>query len=306
MTRTERMNTVAAAPGCGFRSANPTVGVPAPDGPLGLAGGIGRRPLLWAALVAGLVPGAHAAAGAPWGVVMLHGKNPGGASAPPLNALDQLLQARGAQVRRPDMPWSRARYIDKDFGDALQEIAQAGRELRARGAQKLVLVGHSMGCPAAMAYAAQYQDADALVLLAPGHALVAILAVPQFAAVRESLEQARALMAQGQGDQPGVLFNDVNQGRRLTLRTTPRRYLSYFDPQGEAEMQNTAARIGPHTPVMWVIGRSDPLYALGRGYAFDRLPPHPKHQYLEIDADHISTPTVAAPAVLQWLEGALG
>ncbi|MGQ0711951.1 MAG: alpha/beta fold hydrolase [Rhodoferax sp.] len=305
MTTIQLPGPEAAAPQHDGGPASSSARVAAPGAHSGAARGLGRRPLLLAALAAGLAPGAQAAASGPWGVVLLHGKNPGSAQAPSLDALHTLLQSRAALVRRPDMPWSRTRYIDKDFGEALQEIHEHARALRAQGARKLVLVGHSMGCPAALAYAAHYQDADALALLAPGHALRPILAAPQFAALRESVEQARALVAQGQGEQGGVAFNDVNQGRRLTLRTTPRRYLSYFDPDGEAEMQNTAGRIGTGTAVMWVIGRSDPMFRFGRGYAFDKLAPNPKHQYLEVEADHLSTPTVAAPAVLQWLEGAL-
>lgn len=236
-----------------------------------------------------------------WGVLVLHGKNPGSANDPSTDGLIAKLQAAGAMTLKPDMPWSRTRYIDKSLDGALAEIAAHVQTLRSQGATRIALAGHSMGCPAALAFAAQKGGVDALVLLAPGHVPYYYYRSPNLTPVRESTDRARAMVAQGQGDQPNTAFTDINQGKRITLFTTPHVFLSYFDPLGDAEMSVTAPRIPANTAVLWVIGKADPLFNAGRAYVFDKLPSHARHQYLEVDANHLTTPAVAADAAVQWL-----
>lgn len=235
------------------------------------------------------------------GVVLMHGKNPGGPNWQGTQGLVGKLEQAGVHVLEPEMPWSRRRYIDADFDTAMREIDSQVKALRAKGAQRIVLAGHSMGCPAAMPYAARHGGVDALVLLAPGHVPVAYFNRPQLAIVRESVEKAREMVARGKGDLANQAFSDINQGNRLTVFTTAKTYLSYFDPTGDAEMSITAPRIGVGVPVLWVIGRSDPLFAAGRAYVFDKLPANPRSRHLEIDANHLTTPALASDQVVAWL-----
>ena len=58
----------------------------------------------------------------------------------------------------------------------------------------------------------------------------------------------------------------------------------------------------PAIPLLWVIGRSDPLAQAGRGYAFDKAAKHPKSKYVEISADHLGTPEAARQEVVLWLK----
>lgn len=242
-----------------------------------------------------------AAAQDKWGVLVLHGKNPGSANDPSTDSLIAKLQATGAVTLKPDMPWSRTRYLDKPLDGALAEMAAHVQTLRAQGATRIALAGHSMGCPAAMAYAAQRGGVDALVLMAPGHVPQRYYNNKQNTVVHDSVDLARDMVARGEGDKANTPFSDINQGRKLTVMATPALFLSYFDPQGDGEMSVTAPRIPVHTAVLWAIGKADPLFSAGRAYVFDKLPAHPKHQYLEVDANHLTTPTVAAEAVVQWL-----
>lgn len=254
-------------------------------------------------LLAALAAGSSAWAADKWGVLVMHGKNPGSAKDPSTDSLITKLQSAGAVTLKPDMPWSRTRYIDKSFDGALAEIDGHVQSLRAQGATRIALAGHSMGCPAALAYAARKGGVDALLLLAPGHVPYYYYRSPPLAPVRESIDQARDMVSKGQGEQANTPFTDINQGKRITVFTSPQVFLSYFDPLGDAEMSVTAPRVPPTTAVLWVIGRSDPLYASGRAYVFDKLPPHPKSLYLEVDANHLTTPGVAADAAVQWLTG---
>ena len=205
------------------------------------------------------------------------------------------------QVLIPEMPWSRRRYIDVDFDTAMREIDGHVKALRDKGAKRIVLAGHSMGCPAAMAYAARHGGVAALVLLAPGHVPSSYYTRPNLAIVRESVDKARQMVERGEGDLANQPFSDINQGSRLTVFTTAKTYLSYFDPTSDAEMGMTARRIPADVPALWVIGSSDPLLAAGRAYVFDKLPANPHSRYLEIDANHLNTPALAAEQVVAWI-----
>lgn len=238
------------------------------------------------------------------GVLLLHGKNPGNNRNPTLLQVRSAMEARGMLVLLPDMPWSQRRYIDGNWDTAMAEMKEHVAALRAQGATHVVVAGHSLGVPAALSYAARHGDVDALVLMAPGHVPRGYYRNPRLSAVRESIDAARAMVAQGKGDEKGS-FADINQGKRVTARTTAKSYLSYFDPESDAEMGVTAARVPARIPVLTVIGDADPLFGRVREYFVDRLPPNPKSRYLEVQGDHLSTPVVALPQLLDWIPAAL-
>lgn len=204
----------------------------------------------------------------------------------------------------PDMPWSRGRFLDGGLDKALGEITGHVKGLRDRGATKIVLVGHSMGVPAAMAHAARGGDLDAIVALAPGHVPVGFYTQPWGKPVHDSVNEARALIAAGKGD-GRERFSDINQGRQQILVTTAKDYLSYFDPASDAEMSVTAPRLPAKVAVMTVIGEKDPLFKLIKSYYVDKLPANPKHLYLEVSGGHLDTPRVASDEVMKWIKTTL-
>eukprot|EP01031_Cornospumella_fuschlensis_P014211 gene14211-17371_t len=103
------------------------------------------------------------------GVLMLHGKSPGNNQDMYFQPTRGVLEKEGMLVAFPDMPWSRNRYLDGHWDKAMAEITAHVATLRSQGAGKIVLIGHSLGVPAAMSFAARGGDVQALVLLAPGH-----------------------------------------------------------------------------------------------------------------------------------------
>lgn len=103
------------------------------------------------------------------GVLMLHGKNPGSNMDPNFGPMKGVFEKQSWLAVYPDMPWSRFRYLDGNLDKAMEEIAGHVKGLREKGATKIVVAGHSLGVPMAMAYAARGGDVDALVQLAPGH-----------------------------------------------------------------------------------------------------------------------------------------
>ena len=237
------------------------------------------------------------------GVLMLHGKSPGSNNDPNMNRLKPVLEGAGMLVLYPNMPWSRTRYLDGNWDKAMAEMAAHVKTLRSQGATRIVIAGHSMGVPAGMSFAARGGDVQALVLLAPGHVPARYYASTQNTTVRESIDEARKLVADGKGDSR-ERFTDINQGKQLSVAATAKDYLSYFDPSSDAEMSVTAPRIPPGTPVMTVVGDEDGISKYAKPYFADKLPANPKSQYLEVKANHLSTPVVASEAVVVWIKTA--
>lgn len=171
------------------------------------------------------------------GVVLIHGK----AGMPEhLELLTMDLINAGYLVKMPEMPWSARRRYDRSLTEAHDEIDGQIADLRALGAAKIVMAGHSMGANMAMGYAATHRDrVDALVALGPGQT-VESGKFPD--ALETSVSRARRMSSEGRGDEV-VVFDDLHLGKLGTVTTSARIYLSYFDPNGLANMPATASRL---------------------------------------------------------------
>lgn len=232
------------------------------------------------------------------GVVLLHGKN-GYPGNPYVTGLAGKLRKSDILVNIPEMPYSRNRTYDRTYQDTIAEIDAAAAELKKEGATRIIIAGHSLGANVALYYAARVK-VDGVIAIAPGH-------TPELKnfqnRVGRSVDRAREMVQEGTGDVPEA-FDDINQGRPSTVRTTPAIYLSWFDPEGPAVMPGNAAHLLPGTALLWVVGTRDPLYSLGPSYAFDNAPPHPSNKYLVVNADHLNTPSVAAEEIIAWIKSA--
>jgi len=239
----------------------------------------------------------HSAAAAPpdVGVVLLHGK---WATLPTHVAdLARVLSSKGFKVVTPQMPWAQSREYDVDYPAALSEIDAAVKSLRDQGAKRIVVAGHSFGANAALAYAGSGREIDAIIAIAPGH-------TPDRgrfrAVVAESVEKARQMIADNKGDEMSS-FGDTNQGRTKSIRTTPKNYFSYFDPEGLGAMPKSAATIRKPTPFLWIVENQSPLVKAGEHYAFNKAPKHPGSKYLVVTGDHTDMPSTASSQIVDWL-----
>ena len=228
------------------------------------------------------------------GVVYLHGKGawPGAADGGILSTLAE----EGALVATPEMPWSFKRKYGATYEQAMAEIDAAAAGLKAKGATRIVVMGHSLGANAAVGYAARHPDLAAVVALAPGH-------LPEAEGLRshtqEAIAEAKQLVAAGQGDVPRR-FPDMAQGIPLTATATPLVYLSMFDPDGPAVIPKNAEAMGP-VPLLWVVGTLDPIARRGPDYAFKFGAKNPKSRYIEVFAGHLTTPLAARSQVVEWI-----
>lgn len=232
------------------------------------------------------------------GVVYLHGKASGAGS---LNGgILSSLEDEGALIAKPEMPWSFHRRYDATYDQAMAEIDAAVAALKAKGATRIVVIGHSLGANAAIGYAARHPELAGVVALAPGHLPEAD---PMRSFVADAVARAKALVAEGKGNEPQT-FPDMAQGIPLSTTATPIVYLSMFDPDGPAVIPRNAAAIGAAArpmPLLWVVGKLDPIDRRGPEYAFNAAAKNPKSKYVEIFAGHLTTPFLARSRVVEWI-----
>jgi len=262
---------------------------------LAIAGSLGALALLCAPRLGGAAPAASLQG---FGVVYLHGKGawPGGLNGGILGSLKE----EGALVATPEMPWSFHRRYDATYDQAMAEIDAAVANLKASGASRIVIIGHSLGANAAIGYAARHNDIAGVAALAPGH-------LPEVGNMREfvgaAVAHAKTLIADGKGNVPQT-FPDMAQGIPLTTTATPVVYLSWFDPDGPAVIPKNAQAIGAAArpvPLLWVAGKLDPIDSRGPEYAFAAAAKNPKSKYVEVFAGHLTTPLAARQQVVDWI-----
>lgn len=186
---------------------------------------------------------------------------------------------------------------DASYRVGLEEIHREVERLRAAGAKKVIVGGESFGANGALAYQAVYGDADALLVLAPGH-------MPgswyRSGLTRDDVDRAGALFAEGKWDER-FSFTDSNQERERNLSATVDAYLSFFRPNGLANMSASAKRIKQPVPVL-VVNSTNEVKNQGKGYIFDALPPHPRSVYVESALDHGSAAEGARADAQRFLD----
>jgi pimeloyl-ACP methyl ester carboxylesterase len=235
------------------------------------------------------------------GAVALHGKT-SSPSLPMTQAMARTLRNAGITVVTPTMGFARDHYLTGSVSDAHDQIAAEIARLRAAGARRVLLAGHSMGGNAALSFAVRRGGVDGLLLYAPGHNPQGSQRFPEY---RAALERARAMVAAGRGREIGT-FADVSEARFLTPQTHAADWLSWMDPDGDGQMTVTAPALPATIPLFVAIGTRD-LPAINRTAeaAFAAAPRHPLSRLLTVDADHYGVPAAADGAARAWIASVL-
>lgn len=234
------------------------------------------------------------------GVVLLHGKlgNPNNRNVTPLR---WALEDAGYTVAAPWMPWAGTRNFDKTYQDAMGEIDAAVAELRAKGAKRVVVDGHSMGANAAFGYGATRRGLAGIVAIAPGDSPDRYGPGRATERLLPYVAEARRLVASGKGDETAELMHSTYEGEWSSFHVTPRIYLSYLDPQGPAVIPRNAAALEPGTPLLWIEASGETDSTRGANFAYDKAPTHPKNAFVYVQSDHYRAATESAPTVVAWL-----
>lgn len=229
------------------------------------------------------------------GVVLLHGK---GGDTRWVNPLASNLRSAGVQVAVPDMPWHRNRIYDKSFDDSLAEISGYVSRLKANGAKKVIVAGHSLGAIASAGYGARVGDIQGIILLAPGH----FVGLDGFSRnFSEDLNKAHSMIRSGKGNDRGN-FGDINAGQRDTRYVSANIYMSWFSPRGPAEFVENMSNLKDGVSVLYVAGSRDRIpQTQNRGYAFDGAPKNSRNRFVIVDADHLDVPARSGEVVVEWL-----
>jgi pimeloyl-ACP methyl ester carboxylesterase len=249
------------------------------------------------ALIVAAASPARAFEPASTGVVVIHGKwgRPGGLGSGPFAAA---LRSAGFIVDEPEMPWSGQRLYDRSYDAAMDEVDAAVAQLRAAGAKKIVIAGHSLGGSAALHYATQGRPIDAVVLIAPAP-------LPEGAFYRRQLAdavtRARQMVAAGHGDDAAE-FTDLNSDNRSrVMRVKAAIYLSYNAADGPASMTGNAAHLG-RVPLLWIAPRFDPLTPVIDRLIWPKIQAETSATRIEVIADHMQSPITGREAVIDWLK----
>jgi hypothetical protein len=88
--------------------------------------------------------------------------------------------------------------------------------------------------------------------------------------------KAKQLISAGKGDEKAEFMDGVN-GKKGVLKTTAKIYISWYDPDGNALLPKNAAKLNNATSVMWMIGDTSSIGALGMTYAFSKAPSNPNN-----------------------------
>lgn len=234
------------------------------------------------------------------GVVVMHGK--GGQPGRYVNTLADTLRDAGFLVANLEMPWSAKRHYDVSIQAGLDQVTLALNGLRAQGATKVFLAGHSQGGLFALVYSGLY-PVDGVIALAPG-GQVDVKAVT--AVLGSEVDRARRLVSEGQADQKTSMLDYEGARGTFAVDTTPAIYLGWFDPAGLMTTQ-AYQKVRPGTPVLYVSPKRDyPGLLSGRQRYFRGLPSHPATRLYEPDADHLGAPAASGAEAVGWIRALLG
>jgi pimeloyl-ACP methyl ester carboxylesterase len=255
---------------------------------------------VFATLLAWLAFSAGAQAQDKLGVIILHGKQGTPTGNQGLSAIASNLQAAGHKVFLPAAPWGRGAWetINVTVEEALSQLDGYANQLRAQGANRIVVIGHSLGACVGLAYAAERGTLAGLVMLAPGHNPGGLYRSND--RMRRDVDQARALVEQGRGNE-GVHGSDSNQGSNITMSVRAAVYYSWQNPMGLASMPHEAPRLPASTPLLMVVGEKDPMSGRAEGLIYKPAAKNPYSRYVTSGANHFETPMAAAKIVTDWV-----
>jgi len=230
------------------------------------------------------------------GVVLMHGK--GGSPAKHVTDLASSLESRGFMVANLEMPWSGRRDYDVTVSAAEGEVESALNSLRNKGAQKLFVAGHSQGGLFALYFGGKH-ELDGVIAIAPG----GNVGSPVFREkLGESVQLARALIAQGKGDEKAKLTDFEGSKGTYPIITTPAAYMTWFDPDGAMNETIAVRSVNPVVPVLFIVPTGDqPGLLKVKQQMFDALPKNRHTKLYQPSSSHLDAPSASTNTIIEWM-----
>lgn len=230
------------------------------------------------------------------GVVVMHGK--GGRPDRYVSLLAEGLERRGFMVANLEMPWSGRREYDADVATAVEQVTAALNELRAKGAKKVFVAGHSQGGVFALHYASR-QPLDGVIPIAPGGSVDSQVYRQN---VGSAVDRARKMVADGKGGERGEFLDYEGSKGVSTVHTTAAIYLTWFDPDGAMNQGKSSRALPAALPVLYIAPRNDyPGLIRIKSSMFGALPSNPLTRMADIDSDHLNAPRNSIDEIARWI-----
>jgi pimeloyl-ACP methyl ester carboxylesterase len=265
--------------------------------------GFNMRVLITLLMLAALCIAGPAGSQAPAkiGVVTMHGK-----SGSPNRFIYDLASTLGRNemlVANLEMPWSGKRHYDADVAAAEKQVQDALDGLRAKGATKLFVAGHSFGGTFAF-YLGGRLPVDGVIAIAPGGAADALVTRRELA---DSLERARKYVAEGKGSQRVELSDYEGSRGHYPIMTVPAAFVSWFDPEGAMNQTKALRALKPDMPVLYVVPTDDyPGLLKARPRISGMLPRNAHSRTYEPASDHLNAPRNSADEIVKWVRQVAG
>ena len=231
------------------------------------------------------------------GVVVMHGK--GGMPSKHVAEFAQRLEAKGYHVANLEMPWSKQREYDVSMEGAQKELELAFHHLRAKGAQKLFLSGHSQGGLVALVLGSSLK-VDGIIAIAPGGNVGSPIYKEK---ISEALSRAQQMVNEGRGDEKAEFYDFESAKGRYAIQTSAQNYLSWFSPDGKMNQEKSSVLIDAKIPVLFIVPTADyPGLLKVKQKMFELLPKNVHTRLYEPNATHLEAPSASIEEVSMWMQ----
>ncbi len=247
------------------------------------------------AVFAVIAPLAAMAQSEPVGIVIMHGK--GGSPAMFVSDLASALEGKGYLVANLEMPWSGRLMFSLPVSKAEADVDAAVAGLRAKGAKKIFIAGHSLGGVFTIHLAGKLA-VDGVIAIAPG----GDSANPVYRGyIAASISRAQQLVAEGKGNEP-VQLDDYEGGKgTYQINTVPAAFVTWYEMEGAMNLNRAARALNPKTPVLWLAPTRDYPGLLKSGSAyFSQLPSNTSTRLYRPDSDHLRAPAASVDEIIRW------
>lgn len=186
-------------------------------------------------------------------------------------------------------PWGVAvadkKLYPRIFEDCVNQIEQSIKNLTEQGADRIFLVGHSLGGNACLYYATLRTNFTGIVLLAPAHNLH-INSYSQLH--KSSVEESKRMIDNGQGDQIGHFIDMWTEGDLHVIETQAKTYYSVMNDAGSANMQLNAHKILNPIDVLCISGTEDMTQKEFGRTVYNLIPKTDRSKMVIVKGDHTS------------------
>jgi len=229
-------------------------------------------------------------------IIYLHGKNGNPYGDAGANSLYSELNAAGFDVIAIYMPYGGVDW-DGSMCDALEYIDTVVEAERASG-HSVFLAGHSMGGAHAFTYGVKEARAnvEGLISLDPGHLLHQ--SNQQQSDSASSVQQAKAEVQAGRGDQIGAYITR-NNSTQVSINVSANDYLSFHDMDQFPDMYDVLPNID--LPVLWLGGQDGSFPSNYRYTTLFDLINSQNSNYVAVDGDHLSMRENSSQPIVDWI-----